>query len=257
MATEKLRTVSGGVDVNRNYAQLTLAHFEFDIDQSKHCINNGTGLFDEDLSTENNSICPTRLHQPVHPCVQPSVIDGRDSSRSLSDTSNDDILTVANTTSDVDEEFNHSSDVQLKADSLMESSAVSNNNGNHRDEFSNLAASHYSTDLGDGFQFSEGQILGESNVVLDENKIVNDGSNCNDGSLKEQMPQIEQSTDDCLRSETIQDCTGTDENFGKQCKSSTMDSTGHAKPFSSIPGPWPSLPLIGTGWQYFYLGNNE
>lgn len=25
------------------------------------------------------------------------------------------------------------------------------------------------------------------------------------------------------------------------------------KPFNSIPGPWPSLPLIGTGWQYFYL----
>ena len=24
------------------------------------------------------------------------------------------------------------------------------------------------------------------------------------------------------------------------------------KPFSSIPGPWPSLPLIGTGWYNFY-----
>lgn len=28
------------------------------------------------------------------------------------------------------------------------------------------------------------------------------------------------------------------------------------KPFNSIPGPWPSLPLIGTGWQYFYLGRH-
>ncbi|XP_022257215.1 cytochrome P450 302a1, mitochondrial-like [Limulus polyphemus] len=25
-------------------------------------------------------------------------------------------------------------------------------------------------------------------------------------------------------------------------------------PFSSIPGPWPSLPLVGTGWQYFPWG---
>lgn len=28
-------------------------------------------------------------------------------------------------------------------------------------------------------------------------------------------------------------------------------SPANIKPFSSIPGPWPSLPFIGTGWQYF------
>ena len=27
------------------------------------------------------------------------------------------------------------------------------------------------------------------------------------------------------------------------------------KQISSIPGPWPSLPLVGTSWQYFSLGN--
>lgn len=26
------------------------------------------------------------------------------------------------------------------------------------------------------------------------------------------------------------------------------------KSFSEIPGPWPSLPFIGTGWQYFPFG---
>lgn len=41
--------------------------------------------------------------------------------------------------------------------------------------------------------------------------------------------------------------------------SSSFDDNGNhkdectikAKPFNTIPGPWPSLPLIGTQWQYF------
>lgn len=257
MATEEIQSMAM-VDVNRNLAQLSLANFQFvtagaPAPEESHPQCSSALLTETTLSGESHS---PRLHQPVQPSEESSMMDGR--WRTLPATSNDDIIAVAITNSaTVAATATAVKCGSPVADRLMESSDPGNNNGNRLlgNGSSSLPASHNTTlphrHVSHQLDGSEGH---SDEAIGKVNQLGRNACTGKDGHHAEQMALINSPVNTLRGLPASLSTDQMDTEDSVDSRDHSKDSASHPKPFSSIPGPWPSLPFIGTGWQYFYLG---
>lgn len=239
-------TTVNEVDVNSNYAQLASAldsatslHFSVNC-EGKHCLSA--------LSEKEHS--PVLHNEDGHSVAQFCMIDGQENVSAT--TFNDN--TFEGTRTLVDSAIAPASTREsMKKDIVMNNTSTSTNYNQK-----------------DGFAISnscpQGQTLVASTANLKVYQTMENDGGSEDGDDENGKHFKQMASNDhpskglsSLSPLTLTAFSNVELPFSASSKSSLEKREKEPKspkPFSSIPGPWPSLPFIGTGWQYFSFGKH-
>lgn len=273
MATEEMRlptlATSETVELNcgKNGQLSCLVRFELNassVESNKQCLLPCDD--DATLSEQNNR---HRFHQsPL--CTASSAAPEQADAASMSNahtlpatTSDHDHSIVTCTISGQTPDRHTSCSVATAADNPVESTVSAHTNEDCGNQSASSSQQHtvchntrHNSDYGLRREGQNKQSGCESDALAKWDLIGEDVcSTGNDNGHTEPMAQTDHSIDD----EHVGTSSDKQEIVSEDAQQHDTIPTVHEplahKSFDSIPGPWPALPFIGTGWQYFYLGN--